>query len=72
MTKFELLLCSTCTVHQCMHSCMYLCVCVCVCAAAIVSYVVCSSPGPKRLSILITKLKRWIKILELKTKSLQK
>ncbi|XP_019851030.1 PREDICTED: transformation/transcription domain-associated protein [Amphimedon queenslandica] len=31
-----------------------------------------SSPGPKRLSVLITKLKRWIKILELKTKSLQK
>lgn len=70
MTKFELLLCSTCTVHQCMHLCMYLCVC--VYAAAIVSYVVFSSPGPKRLSVLITKLKRWIKILELKTKSLQK
>ena len=54
------------------HAFVYVSMCVCVCAAAIVSYVVCSSPGPKRLSILITKLKRWIKILELKTKSLQK
>ena len=31
-----------------------------------------SSPGAKRLHTLMTKLKRWIKILELKTKSLQK
>ncbi len=31
-----------------------------------------SSPGPKKLPVLINKLKRWIKILELKTKSLQK
>ena len=29
-----------------------------------------SSPGPKRLNSLIAKLKRWIKILEMKTKSL--
>ena len=57
-------------ISACIRVCIY--VCVCVCAAAIVSYVVCSSPGPKRLSVLITKLKRWIKILELKTKSLQK
>ena len=31
-----------------------------------------SSPGAKRLHNLMSKLKRWIKILELKTKSLQK
>lgn len=54
------------------HAFVYVSMCVCVYAAAIVSYVVFSSPGPKRLSVLITKLKRWIKILELKTKSLQK
>ena len=32
----------------------------------------CSSPGAKRLHTLMAKLRRWIKILELKTKSLQK
>ena len=31
-----------------------------------------SFPGAKRLHSLMSKLKRWIKILELKTKSLQK
>ena len=31
-----------------------------------------SAPGAKRLHNLMAKLKRWIKILELKTKSLQK
>ncbi len=32
----------------------------------------CSSPNSQKLHTLIAKLKRWIKILELKTKSLQK
>ena len=62
-----------------------MCVYVCVCVGHLYSFYVCfshsllltniltcSSPGPKRLNNLIVKLKRWIKILEMKTKSLHR
>ena len=50
----------------------YVCVCCFSHSLLLTNILTCSSPGPKRLNNLIVKLKRWIKILEMKTKSLHR